>query len=341
MKIDDLRYELGAENIASEPAEIRLGSRDLGRMLVVQRDKGTLINSSVWDLPTWLNPGDVLVLNNSKRIPGVLQARTEEGGQVEIRIAELKEHTALCRIYPSHRVDVGVKLTVGNNLQLDVLGSRIGPHKLFEVRSSSSDDLREILKAVGLPITSFFSRGYWNLENYNTVYASKEGAVESPMAGVHFTERLLNRISDHGVATVFLTLHAVGSWLPFIEKEIDDHVAEVEPFNIPGDTAEVVNAAKRDGKRVIAVGSTVFRALETASTNGTVQACSGRSALFIKPGFKPNVVDAYFTNFHPSQSSLMVLDAAFCPHELLMRAYRTARERGYFFHEFGDAIFFQ
>lgn len=340
LKISELNYELGPENICREPAEIRLGRRDLGRLFVVDRTTKSFYDSTMLDFPRWLNKGDVLVLNNSKRIPGIVLARFENGAQAELRFAEwLSTHEAYARIYPGHFAEPGRTLILRGGGRFFIRESGVPPYGLCKLESQ--EPISDILRSEGVPITSFFSSGYWKLENYNNVFANEEGYFESPMAGLHFTHDLLHNIASKGININFVTLHAVGSWLPFLEEEVDEHHAQTEPYRIEKDTADAINQARAEGNRVVAVGTTVVRALEHATDDhGQIIAGEGRTSLFIKPGYKFRVIDCFFTNFHPARSSLMVLDAAFCSKNLLLEAYEEAKNRRYFFHEFGDAVFY-
>lgn len=340
MRLKDLSYTLGPENIAGEPREVRLGARDRSRMLVVDRHSGSIDHSRVLDLPRWLHPGDVVVLNDSKRLPGVLKTRSAAGAQIEFRLTELTgERTCIARPYPTHFLEPGLVVYTASGGSMTVEEVGVGPHQLCTLTAES--DLVPLLKQDGLPITSFFYRSYWNIDHYNPIYAGEEGSLESPMAGLHFTEGLVEALEMQGVRVVRITLHVVGSWLPFVGGDLEHHQAQPERYLIPPETAQAIADAKAAGKRVIAVGSTSVRTLESAAgPDGLVPAGRGVSTLFLKPGSVFRTVDAYFTNFHPAQSSLMVLDAAFCPVDLLLQAYREAQQAGYLFQEFGDAVLY-
>jgi S-adenosylmethionine:tRNA ribosyltransferase-isomerase len=342
MRIEELRYPLDSSNIACEPPEVRLGRRDLGRMMVVNRRARRTHDSHVLALSQWLRPGDVFVLNNSKRMPGVLKGHTvSQDAQVEFRLAGLEdEATGIARVSPSHFIRVGAKIRLEDGNVLHVLAVDIPPHGLCRLRAERGS-LRSSLQRVGLPITSFFSKGYWKLENYNNFYASEVGSIESPMAGMHLTPELIARLDATGIVITQITLHSVGSWLPFLEENIEDHEMLPERYTVPADAAECINTAKRLGHRVVACGSTVMRTIETvADTSGRITPGSGETRLYLTPGSPFRAIDTYFTNFHTYRSSLMVLDAAFCERRLLMRAYRRARQLGYLFHEFGDAVLY-
>lgn len=341
MRLSEFHYTLGPENVACEPHEVRLGRRDLGRMLLVDRKQQRQSHSYVSSLPDLLRPGDVLVLNNSKRMPGVLRARTvDEEGQVEVRFTALEsERVGLARVYPQHFVRPGARLRVAEEATLTLQDTDIGEHQLCRIISDMR--LSAILKNIGLPITSFFYTGYWNLDNYNNVFATEEGSVESPMAGLHFTPELLQAIEARGIEIRFLTLHVVGSWLPPTSDDAGECLMAVEQYVVPESTAQAVEQARSRGCRVLACGTTVVRALESAALeDGTVHAGKATTSLRISPGFNFRVVDMYFTNFHPSRSSLILLDAAFCNPDLLLRSYEVARSAGYLFFEFGDAVLY-
>jgi S-adenosylmethionine:tRNA ribosyltransferase-isomerase len=340
MQIEAFRYSLQPENIEGTPREIRFGRRDLSRLLVVDRRRGTVKDSKVRALPEWLHAGDVLVLNNSKRIPGVLKGRTRLGGLVEFRFVDLREDgSGLCRIFPTHDVRQGDKISVADDA-LTVVDLNVTKYELAVVRSDRTD-LRSLLKAAGTPISGFFYEGPWTSDHLNPYYATEEGTVESPLAGLHFTPDLVEALIGRGVHVCFITLHSVGSWLPFLESDVQDHKMWAESFHVPLATAVAIEQAHRNGRRVVACGSTTLRALETAATDdGRVVAMSGRTDLYVTPGYGFRVVDVYFTNFHQYQTSLIVLDAAFAGAELVMDAYREASRRHYSFYEFGDAVMY-
>lgn len=341
MRIEDLRYPLALENLEGTPREIRLGGRDRGRMLVVDRPRGSLIDSTVDGLAGWFDPGDVLVLNNSKRIPGVLRGQSPLGGQVEVRFVDLEcEEIGLCRIFPMHDLQVGSRITLAGDERLAIVDLEVTRYELARVRAETGS-LRDLLTARGRPISGFFYENHWTCENLNPYYATEEGTVESPLAGLHFTPALVGEIEAAGATVCFITLHSVGSWLPFLEEHVDEHEMWPEYFCVPEETAEEVNLARSAGRRVFACGSTSLRTLESACVpEGDVKAQSGRTNLYIAPGYEFQVVSAYFTNFHQYQTSLIVLDAAFAGEALVMEAYREAAKRGYSFFEFGDAVLF-
>lgn len=342
MRIQSLKYSLVPENLEGTPREIRLGQRDLARLLVVNRKEGTFSHSHVRELPSLLDAGDVLVLNNSKRIPGVLRGFTEREGQVELRFVDLDANeTGLCRIFPMHDIRPGCRIRLRNGGYVDILEMGITKYNLARVCSDSGSTLRELLRAQGIPILGFFYEGIWNTDYLNPYYASVEGSVESPLAGLHFTPELVSSIKAAGIEVCFVTLHSVGSWLPFLEENVEDHEMWPEKFRVSEETAEAVTRARKNGKRVFACGSTSLRALESAARDdGKVEATEGSTKLYITPSYRFKVVDGFFTNFHQYQTSLIVLDAAFAGADVVKKAYRDASKRKYSFYEFGDAVLY-
>lgn len=340
MRLTDLAYELDPTCIAREPAERRLGRRGLNRMLLVKRSRGTLVDEYVASLPELLDPGDVVVVNDSRRSHGVLFAEFVEGGHVELRLVrQNSDHAFVARLFPHHFARPGAELQANGHV-IRIESGPTGPHGLYHL--VSADPLRTVLTAHGLPITSFFYDGYFDLDNYNPFYAGAEGSFESPMAGLHLSEEIVESLQRRGVRFTSLTHHVVGSWLSPVEDEIESLVMAEEGFTIPEPTVLAIKEAKAAGNRVLAVGSTCMRALESACDDeGVPSAGVGSTSLCIRPGFRFRCVDAYLTSFHPARSSLMVLDAAFCGVELLQAAYRHANRERYMFLEFGDAVLYQ
>lgn len=339
MLFSDLAYNLDPARIAREPSEVRLGKRGLNRMLCVDRKYRSLSDDYVSSLPSLLREGDVIVLNNSRRSEGVLFGTSAEGGEVELRLVQqMSEYRFTSRIFPSHFALPGTTLHVGDyRLRIDY--GPIGAHGLYSLTSEAA--LHSVLSAHGLPITSFFYDGYFEITNYNPVYASEEGSFESPMAGLHLSEEVLSRLNKNNIELAFLTHHVVGSWLSPISDNVDALSVAEESYRIPQATADSVRRAKSTGNRVVAVGSTCVRALESAcDQDGALSVGQGTTRLCIQPGFEFKCVDAYLTSFHPARSSLMVLDVAFCGLPLLRDAYDHAINEQYMFLEFGDAVLY-
>jgi len=341
MRVEELKYTLEGKNIATEPREVRLGRRDLGRLLVIDRTLKTQTHSFVQHLPDYLNPGDTIILNDSKRINGILKANIlHNQAQVEIQLVEIgQEKTALARIYPTHHLQNGIKAMIEGHV-LTIRQKRGDPHELYEITSLGMP-IAELLKQLGYPITSFFYSKYWDVDFLNPYFAQKEGSIESPLAGLHFTPELIARLTDKKINIGYVTLHSVGSWLPFLEENVEDHIVQKEWCCLTADTAQLINSTKRNQKKVIACGSTAMRTIETAATaNNEVKEYIGKTDLYIQPGYQFKIVDSYFTNFHPYKTSLMVLDAAFCGIDLLLQSYEIAKQSDYLFFEFGDAVIY-
>jgi S-adenosylmethionine:tRNA ribosyltransferase-isomerase len=341
LHIEEMRYTLVPENIEGTPREFRFGQRDLGRMVVCARGEGGIEDSHVRDLPSRLRPGDVLVLNNSKRIPGVLRGRTGRGGLIELRFVDISDDGfGLCKVFPMHDVEPGGFVTTLAGHRVRILETGLTKYGLAKV-AGVDRNIRALLCEEGEPILGFFYNQKWGTDCLNPYYASVEGSVESPLAGLHFTPELVSALQDRGVRVEFVTLHSVGSWLPFLEDDVEDHEMWAEWFEVPAATADAVNEAKRAGGRIVACGSTSLRALESASAaDGSVRATQNRTSLYITPGYRFRCVSAYFTNFHQYQTSLMVLDAAFAGSDQVRRCYRYASEQHYSFYEFGDAVLY-
>ncbi|WP_162631820.1 S-adenosylmethionine:tRNA ribosyltransferase-isomerase [Burkholderia sp. JP2-270] len=339
MLLSDLAYDLDPSCVAREPSEVRLGRRGLNRMLCVDRKRKHFEDDYVSSLPAILDPGDVLILNDSRRSAGVLFGYSKEGGQVELRLVrQISEHCFTARLFPNHFAKTCAILQVGDfNLRID--DGPGGPHGLYCL--TSERPLADLLRAHGLPITSFFYDGYFELANYNPIYASEEGSFESPMAGLHLSQEILFGLQSREIEIAYLTHHVVGSWLSPTTDQIDDLSLAEESYSVPDATSAAVRRAKRSGNRVVAVGSTSVRALESAcDDNGVPCSEKGTTKLCIRPGFKFRCVDAYLTSFHPARSSLMVLDVAFCELSLLRDAYKHANAERYMFLEFGDAVLY-
>jgi S-adenosylmethionine:tRNA ribosyltransferase-isomerase len=342
MVTSELTYKLRPYQIATEPAEVRLGQRGFERMLTVNSSEAILSDETVWRLPELIEPGDIFVLNDSARLPGVLFCHTHnEGAQVELRIVRLNSDSeALARPFPSHFVRDSAVLELPDGNTLTVNEANIRPYGLCKI-TYAGGSLSEILTTHGYPITSFFYRDYFKLHHYNNFYAKEAKSVESPMAGLHLTPALIQRLRANGTVVASLTLHVSGSWLPLYADNSIVHHSYPEDYVIPQETAMAIQKARSQGKRVIACGSTVVKAIESAvDDGGRLTKLSGSSTLFLSPGYSFKVVNGYFTNFHPAASSLMLLDSAFVGKDVLLKAYEHASANNYLFYEFGDAVYY-
>ena len=356
MRITHFDYPLPEELIAQEPAP----RRDASRLLVVDCAGEALRHRRFYELPGLLRPGDCLVINDSRVIPARLFAhRAAGGGRVEILLlrrlggdgagagdsgndgdpgnaGERQEWVAMVR--PGRRAREGDVLLLDGGVRCTVLARREDGTRrlLFE-----GDDLERRLRALGrLPLPPYIRRELRDPDRYQTVYAAHEGSVAAPTAGLHFTPELLAALEARGVTVARLTLHVgPGTFRPVRAERVEDHRLDPERFRIPEETAAAIAACRRRGGRVVAVGTTVTRALESAAApDGTVAAGEGETDLFILPGHRFRVVDVLLTNLHLPRSTLLMLVCAFCGYQRAMAAYREAVRCRYRFFSFGDAM---
>jgi S-adenosylmethionine:tRNA ribosyltransferase-isomerase len=335
-------YELPAERIAQEPAE----PRDASRLLVLDRARGAVEDARFSDLPRWLRAGDCLVVNESRVIPARLLGALEgEGRPVELlmlRALDGGRWEALVR--PGKRCGLGARVTLaGGAARATVLEHRGMGARAVEIEAPWPVDL--LMERHGLPpLPPYIERHDapkpedW--ERYQTVYATAKGSVAAPTAGLHFTRPLLARLSAAGVEIHRVTLHVgAGTFRPIRAAEVEQHRLEPEAAEIPAATAEAVNRARAQGRRVIAVGTTTTRTLEwAADPTGQVRTGPGGADLFIYPGYRFRVVDALVTNFHLPRSTLLLLVSAFAGRDRVLDAYRDAIALGYRFYSYGDAM---
>jgi len=326
LRLSDFDYELPEELIAQAPAE----ERDRSRLLVLDRRSGAVRHRVFADLVEHLRPGDLLVMNDTKVFPCRVPARKSGGGKAEIFLLE-EQGINVWHALVKGGVDVGKKVSIVQGIEAQVVGDAGEGVKL--VRFDGVGDIRTCLPDLArTPLPPYIKRepDARDRERYQTVYARREGAVAAPTAGLHFTDGLLRRLRDHGVETATVTLHVgPGTFQPVRTEAVTEHRMHPERFEVPADTAERVNRGKSEGRRIIAVGTTSVRALETAvRTDGTVAAGAGTSELFITPGFRFRAVDGMITNFHLPKSTLLMLVAAFAGRERVLAAYRTAVDMG-------------
>ena len=341
MKVSDFDYHLPEELIAKFPAE----PRDSSRLLVLHRDTGKIEHRIFRDIVEYLTPGDVLVINDTKVIPARLFGRLETGGKVEtllVRQVKPGEWEVMAR--PSRKLKPGKKIIYDEELEGTVTGYSEEGKRFIKFALKSNKDFMEKLSEIGhIPLPPYIEREETpeDREKYQTVFASKEGAVAAPTAGLHFTEELLKKIADMGVIIKNVTLHVgPGTFKPVKVENVEEHKMDYETYNVPKDTAEEINRAKEEGRRVIAVGTTVVRTLESAADEtGKVKAGGGSTNLFIYPGYRFKVIDALITNFHLPRSTLIMLVSAFAGRERILNAYKEAVKTGYRFYSYGDAMF--
>lgn len=352
LRMSDFDYHLPPELVAQEPVE----PRDASRLMVVERATGTISHHIFRDLPQFLRPGDLLVYNESRVIPARLFARKPTGGRVEVLLLRPRSETVWEVLVRGRAVRVGGRLEVLDGPD----GAPIGAGA--EVLEEGERGLRvlafdrpalALAEAVGqTPLPPYIHRPLTDPERYQTVYARTPGSAAAPTAGLHFTPELLLRLREMGVESVFVTLHVgLDTFRPVEEERPEEHRMHTEFCRLLPEAAEQINRAKAEGRRVIAVGTTSVRVLETAglaAVGGSAHAEScpwrvvlpyeGQTDLYIYPGFRFRVVDALITNFHLPRSTLLLLVAAFCGKELMDRAYAEAIRLRYRFYSFGDAM---
>ncbi|MDM8525781.1 tRNA preQ1(34) S-adenosylmethionine ribosyltransferase-isomerase QueA [Desulfococcaceae bacterium HSG8] len=350
--LKDYSYDLPEELIAQEPAD----QRDRSRLLCLNRETGGLSHHAFGDLYDLLSPSDVLVINNTEVIPGRLIGKKETGGRAEVLILDYGEgrkknkdkgkFVCNCLLKASKSPRPGTLLFFDQGLRGKVLDSRDGIHT---VKFSYDGDFESVLYQIGkMPLPPYIRRNHDHDDAtcddrtaYQTVYASRKGAIAAPTAGLHFSEKLLERIKSGGIRVVPITLHVgYGTFLPVRVSDIREHRMHSERYFIPESSAAVINQAKADGNRVIAVGTTCVRTLEyAADSKGCVAEGRGNCDLFIYPGYRFKMADAMVTNFHLPESTLLMLVSAFAGFERILEAYQEAVRERYRFYSYGDAMF--
>lgn len=343
MKLSEFDYRIPEEQIAQSP----LKDRDMSGLFVLDREKRKYQHRQFRDIVDYLVPGDVLVLNDTKVIPVRIPGMKPSGGKAEItllRERSVNEWEALVKgvheghiLLPSH-----IRATVS---RLNGTMARVKFEVPAQLQRDMGANIKDFLNDIGvMPLPVYIKREALQSDSdqYQTVYAKREGAVAAPTAGLHFTDNLIASIKGMGVHIVFLTLHVgYGTFKPVTAEHIKDHQMDKEVFEIPVPAAVAINAAKAEGRRVIAVGTTVTRALESSAGNGGpsgVKGGRGETSLFIRPGYSFRVADALLTNFHLPRSTPMVLASAFAGLDLLKESYAEAKKKGYRFYSYGDAM---
>lgn len=338
MRTSDFKFDLPDELIAQHPAENRTDSR----LLHLDRASNQLQHLKFSDLPDLLKSGDLLVFNDTRVIPARLFGHKSTGGKVEILIERIvDEQHALAHVRASKSPKEGTSITIDNTAyELTVTGRK---ENLFQLNSAAEASFAEILEEVGhMPLPPYISRDDDDIdfERYQTVYSSKPGAVAAPTAGLHFDEATLARLEQKGVSSAFVTLHVgAGTFQPVKVENIKDHHMHTETIEVSQEVVDKCLETRRNGGRIIAVGTTSVRSLETASLNGELEAFRGETDIFIYPGYEFKSVDALITNFHLSESTLLMLVSAFAGREAVLAAYKEAVEQKYRFFSYGDAMF--
>ncbi len=330
--LSDFDYDLPGELIAQEP----LDRRDASRLLVLDRGTTRLEHRGFSDLTEYLREGDCLVLNDTRVFPARLLGRKEgTGGRIEVLLVEcLEGSTWLGLARPAKGLQPGRVVVFPGDLRASVTDARPGGERVF--RFDVPDVLQAVRRIGEVPLPPYIQKRMEDPERYQTVYGTREGSCAAPTAGFHFTEGILKRVRQVGCDVIHITLHVgPGTFLPVRTESVADHVMHVERYCVAPEAAERVNAANR----VVAVGTTAVRTLEASSTeDGCVRAGSGRTGLFIYPGYRFRVVDALLTNFHLPRSTLLMLVCAFAGRERVLDAYEEAVRLRYRFFSFGDAM---
>lgn len=337
LKTSDYDYDLPEALIAQHPEE----KRDHARLLVVNRADGQTADKKFYDIVDELRPGDLLVVNDTKVLPARLYGRRQSGAKVEVLLlTRLEGDTWECMVKPGRKARPGDVLSFGHGLSAEVLS--VEDEGLRRVRFSYEGIFEEILAAIGeMPLPPYIHEKLEAADRYQTVYAKYDGSAAAPTAGLHFTPELIEKIKEKGVDTAAVTLHVgLGTFRPVKEDDLSRHKMHSEHYSISAETAEKIHRTKAAGGRVIAVGTTSVRALESAArAYGEVRACRGETDIFIYPGVAFRVVDALITNFHLPKSTLLMLVSAFYNREKILAVYREAVGKGYRFFSFGDAMF--
>jgi S-adenosylmethionine:tRNA ribosyltransferase-isomerase len=341
LEIDDFDYQLPRDLIAQEP----LPERDASRLLVLDRASGAIEHRTFRDLPALLAPGDLLVVNRSRVFPARLLGRRSGGGRAEILLVRPlggTEWDALVR--PGRRLRIGDVVRVGDDLSVVVASGSLGAdgHRRVRLSIAAGDVAGAVSRLGHTPLPPYVDRAdrAEDRERYQTIYAREEGSVAAPTAGLHFTAALFERLRMRGIERAEIVLHVgPGTFRPVKARRVEDHRVDAEPFVVPAETAEAVRRARDRGARIVAVGTTTVRTLESASRDDrNVDPGARTTDSVILPGFRFRVVDALVTNFHLPRSSLLLLVSAFAGRERVLGAYAEAIRLGYRFYSYGDAM---
>lgn len=332
-------YDLPEELIAQTPME----KRDASRLLVLDRKNGEIEHRHFYDLTEYLRPGDCLVLNNSRVIPARLFGTRPTGGAVEVvLLKEVGDNRWECLTRPGKKMRPGTEVTFGENGELKAVVEEVMADGNRILRFSYEGIFLEILEHLGhMPLPPYIKEQLNDPERYQTVYSKEPGSAAAPTAGLHFTNELLDKIRAMGVEVAFVTLHVgLGTFRPVKVENVEEHEMHSEYCTIPAETAAVIRRTRERGGRVVAVGTTSCRTLESfAKPDGTVDPAGGWTNIFIYPGYKFKCIDALVTNFHLPGSTLVMLVSALAGKENILHAYETAVEQRYRFFSFGDAMF--
>lgn len=344
MHISEFDYELPKELIAQIPSE----KRDHSNLMVLNKNSKTVEHKKFFNIVDFLTEEDVLVMNNTRVIPARLIGKKSTGANIEVFLLEKKSgKTWECLIKPSKRVKSGTIVEFSDELKVEIIDKSDNDKWIVDLKYEG--DLDEILNKIGnLPLPPYIARSLSDqeirnidYERYQTVYAQKSGSVAAPTAGLHFTNQLLDQIKQKGTQVCSVTLNVgLGTFKPVRAENILDHKMDKEYYEISENTAKIINDAKKEGKNIVAVGTTSVRTLETVyKLHKKIVPGVGSSDLFIYPGYNFNVIDKLITNFHLPKSTLLMLVSAFCGKEYVFNAYMEAINRKYRFYSYGDCMF--
>lgn len=335
MKTSDFYYDLPKELIAQTPIE----PRDASRLLVYNRKNNSIEHKHFYDITEYLRPGDLLVINNTKVIPARLFGKRENcEGKIEIFLLKRLDYTHWeCLSKPARKLTVGTKVIFSDELSATV--TKRGDDGMREVEFHFDGVFEDILTRVGnVPLPPYITEELKDANRYQTVYSKVDGSAAAPTAGLHFTPELMQKVKDMGVEVQEVLLHVgLGTFRPVKTDSVETHQMHSEYYEVSQQVADRINLAKREGRRVICVGTTSVRTVESAFRDGAVQAGSGNTSIFIYPGYHYNVVDGLITNFHLPESTLIMLVSAFMGKENTLSMYETAVKEKYRFFSFGDA----
>ncbi|MEJ8751345.1 tRNA preQ1(34) S-adenosylmethionine ribosyltransferase-isomerase QueA [Lagierella sp. ICN-221743] len=339
MKTDDFDFDLDESLIAQHPIK----NRDESRLMVMSRSSGEISHKKFYDIIDYLNPGDVLVLNDTRVIPARLFGnRPGKDEKIEVLLVQRGDDDVWeTLVKPGKKMKLGSEISFGDGLLKGEVVDISDEGNRF-VKFYYDGIFEEILDKLGnMPLPPYITEKLEDKERYQTVYAKHEGSAAAPTAGLHFTKELLKKIEEKGVIVKFVTLHVgLGTFRPVKVDDVEKHNMHSEMYIMPKDTADAINEAKKNGKNIIAVGTTCIRTLESvAKKHGDIREDSGWTDIFIYPGFEFKVVDSLITNFHLPKSTLLMLVSAFSTKENILRAYDIAVKERYRFFSFGDAMF--
>ena len=339
MKTDDFDYYLPEELIAQTP----LKKRDSSRMLVLDKQNGNIFHKTFSDIINYLNPGDTLVLNDTKVIPArIIGVKEETGAVIELLLLKnIDDNNWECLTRPAKRVKVGTVISFGDGM-LKATCSSVGEEGIRVFSLSYDGILYEILDKLGtMPLPPYIHEKLEDQSRYQTVYAKNIGSAAAPTAGLHFTKELLNDIKNKDVNIAYLTLHVgLGTFRPVNVEDVTKHKMHTEYYSISKETCDIINKTKESGNKIVVVGTTSVRVLETVMNRfGELKECSGVTDIFIYPGYKFKIVDNLITNFHLPKSTLVMLVSALAGKDNIMKAYHEAVLNKYRFFSFGDAMF--